>query len=194
MHGYKCRTRQLKQEVSGSRGSLSETLQTEIQIIWADTEQTTRLFHAFNARVNDAENRSKQNNLVFYGLPDTAASETSTTSKEKIIRLCSDHLDVPLEPQDIEQAHRVGRYSANRRCPLIVRLNHYKKKEMILSNGCKRKGTDPSISEDFSPAVFFSPAGNLFLLRKLNLCRFPCTSKLSSLVLRGTCSMTRRKQ
>ncbi|XP_049512298.1 uncharacterized protein LOC125940304 [Dermacentor silvarum] len=128
-------------------------MQIEIQTIRADTEQTARLVHALNARVDDAENRSRRNNLVFYGLPDTAASETSAASEEKILRLCSDHLNVPLEPQDIERAHRVSRYSANRPRPLIVRFNHYKKKEMVLSNGRKLKGTDLSMGEDFSPAV-----------------------------------------
>lgn len=128
-------------------------MQTEIHNIRADTELTARLVQALNAQVNNAENRSRRNNLVFYGLPDTTASETSAASEEKIIRLCSDHLNVPLEPQDIERAHRVDRYSANRQRPLIVKLNHYKKKELVLSNGRKLKGTDLSVGEEFSPAV-----------------------------------------
>ncbi|XP_050043438.2 uncharacterized protein [Dermacentor andersoni] len=128
-------------------------MQIEIQTIRTDTEQTAKLVHTLNARVDDAENRSRRNNLVFYGLPDTAASETSAASEEIILRLCSEHLNVPLEPQDIERAHRVGRHSANHPRPLIVRFNHYKKKEMVLSNGRKLKGTDLSMGEDFSPAV-----------------------------------------
>ncbi|XP_037561568.2 uncharacterized protein LOC119440760 [Dermacentor silvarum] len=118
-----------------------------------NSERTTQLVHKLDARVDDAENRSRRNNLIFYGLPDPSASEPSSESEKIILRHCSDHLKVSLDPKEIERAHRIGRYSPDRKRPIIVKFVFFKTKEAVLSNGRNFKGTDFSVAEDFSPAV-----------------------------------------
>ncbi|XP_077513342.1 uncharacterized protein LOC144124483 [Amblyomma americanum] len=105
------------------------------------------------ARLDDAENRSRRNNLLFYGLPDTNPTETYSLTEDLIIRHCSDHLDTQLSPNNIERAHRLGRHSKDRKGPIIVKFTSFKTKESILSKGSKIKGTDYSVGEDFSRRV-----------------------------------------
>lgn len=130
-----------------------DTLQSDLETARADTAQTSHMVLEMNARMDDAENRSRRNNLIFYGVPDPVPHETSVQSEEKIIKLCSDHLHVTLEPTDIERAHRLGHHTNGRCRPLIVKLTFFKTKEVILSNGRKLKGTVFSIGEDFSRPV-----------------------------------------
>ena len=118
------------------------SLQADMQSIRADSERTAQLIHKLEARVDDAENRSRRNNLVFYGLPDPSASEPSSDSEKIILNHCSDYLNVRLEPKEIERAHRIGRHSCNRKRPIIVKFVSYKTKEAVLSKGRNFKGTD----------------------------------------------------
>ncbi|XP_077564711.1 uncharacterized protein LOC144180202 [Haemaphysalis longicornis] len=105
------------------------------------------------SRVDDSENRSRRNNFIFYGIPDTTKTETFSYSEEIIIRHCSDTLKLTIPPSKIERAHRLGRFSEERNRPIIVKFQSSKTKELILSNGRKFKDTDFSVGEDFSPAV-----------------------------------------
>lgn len=45
------------------------SLRAEINSTKSDTTETTRQVFELEARLDDAENRSRRNNLVFYGLP-----------------------------------------------------------------------------------------------------------------------------
>lgn len=104
-------------------------------------------------RLDDLENRSRRNNLIFYGFPDTNPKETYAQSEQIIINHCLKSFGLTVGTQDIERAHRLGRYSTNRKRPIIVKLSSFKTKESILSNGPKLKGTNLSIGEDFTRPV-----------------------------------------
>ncbi|XP_077504954.1 uncharacterized protein LOC144114839 [Amblyomma americanum] len=129
------------------------TLRNDLEGIQATSAATSRLVGVLEARLDDAENRSRRNNLLFYGLPDTNPTETYSLTEDLIIRHCSDHLDTQLSPNDIERAHRLGRHSKDRKRPIIVKFTSFKTKESILSKGSKFKGTDYSVGEDFSRRV-----------------------------------------
>lgn len=103
--------------------------------------------------MDDAENQSRRNNLIFYGVPDTNPSETFAQSEEIVTQLCSQHLSINIDTKEIERAHRLGRHTAGRRRPIIVKFAYFKTKETILSNGSKFKGTEHSVGEDFSKTV-----------------------------------------
>ncbi|XP_042143950.1 uncharacterized protein LOC121834265, partial [Ixodes scapularis] len=139
-------------ELEGHYQSLA-TVRTELETTRADTAQTARQVCDLEACVDDAENRSRRNNMIFYGLPDPTASETFAQSEQRVIRLCFDLFNVTLDPKEIERTHRLGRYTANQCRPIIVKFAFFKTKEFILSNGPKLKGTNYSIGEDFSRPV-----------------------------------------
>lgn len=100
--------------------------------------------------MEDAENRSRRSNLIFYGIPDTSSNEFFARSAEIIIRHCSEYLNCTVKPDEIEGAHRLGRQIPGRNRPIIVKFSNFKTKDAILANARKLKGTADSIGEDFS--------------------------------------------
>ncbi|XP_049268747.1 uncharacterized protein LOC125757325 [Rhipicephalus sanguineus] len=129
------------------------TVQSELVTLQTSMAATSRHIETLEARFEDAENRSRRNNLLFHGLPDTNHSETFSESEGLIMNLCSEHLNIKIDPKEIERAHRLGRYKAGLQRPIIVRFTSFKTKEVILSNGKKLKGTTYAIRQDFSRSV-----------------------------------------
>ncbi|XP_077551219.1 uncharacterized protein LOC144164831 [Haemaphysalis longicornis] len=128
-------------------------IRADIAAIQADTTATTQLVSELEKRLDDAENRSRRNNLIFYNLPDTNAKETNIETEELIINHCLENLEIKIDPKEIDRSHRLGRHSPDRCRPIIVRFTFYKTKENTLSNAKKLKGTDFSIGEDYSLSV-----------------------------------------
>ncbi|XP_077494384.1 uncharacterized protein LOC144105045 [Amblyomma americanum] len=129
------------------------TLHSEIDALKTLNTELTCKVDKLEARMDDAENRSRRNNLIYYNIPDTNPTETYADSEETIIRHCSTQLGFAIEPNLMERAHRLGRRSTDRTRPIIVKFTSSKTKESILSLGNKLKGTNYSIGEDFSLPV-----------------------------------------
>ncbi|XP_037506544.1 uncharacterized protein LOC119382768 [Rhipicephalus sanguineus] len=130
-----------------------EPLRQQLGTVQTDTAETASRVCNLETRLDEAENRSRRNNLIFYGISDTNKSESFAQSEELVIRLCSEQLNFSLEPKEIERAHRLGRYCTGRNRPIIVKLSFFKTKEAILSNGRRFKNTPYSVGEDFSKKV-----------------------------------------
>ncbi|KAH6940907.1 hypothetical protein HPB50_010340 [Hyalomma asiaticum] len=65
------------------------------------------------SRLDDFEDRSRRENLIFFGIPD-AAAETWSQSEDKVREIVST-LGVQLPTDGISRAHRLGSY-ANKKC------------------------------------------------------------------------------
>ncbi|KAH9378173.1 hypothetical protein HPB48_013281 [Haemaphysalis longicornis] len=128
-------------------------LKADLEVIRTDTTETNGLVSEFEAKLDDAENRSRRNTLIFYNLPDPNPAETNAEAEGLIIRHCVEHLQVAIDPKEIDRAHRLGRHAANRPRPIIGKFTFHKTKETVLTNAPKLKGTDFSIGEDFSQSV-----------------------------------------
>ncbi|XP_077501283.1 uncharacterized protein LOC144112081 [Amblyomma americanum] len=128
-------------------------LRNDIEIMQSTTINQAKKIEELETRLDDAENQSRRNNLIFYGIPDPASAETWAESEKLVIDVCRNNLDITLEPNDIERAHRLGNHSADRTRPVIVKFLSHKTKDALLSNGRKLKDTNYSIGEDFSRTV-----------------------------------------
>ncbi|XP_070391007.1 uncharacterized protein [Dermacentor albipictus] len=124
----------LKADVNGSLAKLS----TEIKVL---TE-----------KCDDAENRLRRSNLLFCGIQDTKG-ETWLESQTKIVSFCSEQLGLSVSTDDLERAHRLGRYQQDKTRPIIVKYARFKDKSRILAVASKLKGTNFSIREDYSARV-----------------------------------------
>ncbi|XP_049268671.1 uncharacterized protein LOC119383916 [Rhipicephalus sanguineus] len=125
-------------------------LNTDIGSLRTTTEQITNRIVNLETRIDDSEDRSRRNNLVFFGIMD-AERETWAQSERLVIDVCQTNLGVTMQSRDIERAHRLGRFRQNKNRPIIVRLSNFKDKEEILSCARKLKDSGISISEDYSP-------------------------------------------
>lgn len=70
-----------------------------------------------NSRLNDLEDRSRRDNLLFYGVQDRPL-ETWAESEAHIRNLVSEHLNTALTDDAIARAHRLGAYVPNKTRPI----------------------------------------------------------------------------
>ncbi|XP_040076217.1 uncharacterized protein LOC120848305 [Ixodes scapularis] len=102
------------------------------------------------ARNDDMENRLRRNNLILYGLTESA-DETSESLLSNVSKIFSDKLII--DCPRIERCHRIGRKHDDRSRPVIMKLLDFREKMEVLKNSFKLKGSDIRISEDFSVHV-----------------------------------------
>lgn len=128
-----------------------------------------------NQWLNEFEDRSRRENLIFHGVVD-AAAETWAQSEEKVCSILNSALSLNLDSSDdrISRAHRLGRFVPNKSRPVIVRFSSCKLRETILSSKNKLKTSGVSVSEDFCKATrtvktklynFGKKSGELFTVR-----------------------------
>lgn len=87
-----------------------------------------------------------------FNVPDNP-SETWADSEKEVKKIVLDQMSINLVDSDIARAHRVGTLHRDKARPIIVKFANYKTKEKVLSAKTKLKGSDITISEDFSPAT-----------------------------------------
>ncbi|KAH9382068.1 hypothetical protein HPB48_016515 [Haemaphysalis longicornis] len=104
------------------------------------------------ARLDDAADRSRRDNLVFYGITDSK-SETWQDSEKKIIAFAAKKLQFDIPTGTIARAHRIGRFAPGRNRPIIVMFSANKIKELVFAKRSSLDDSDVHISLDFCPAT-----------------------------------------
>ncbi|XP_072143641.1 uncharacterized protein [Dermacentor andersoni] len=111
--------------------------------------QTTRL-DSLLMRVDELEDRSRRNNLIFHGIRDFR--ESWEQSESRIREALTGVID-SLPDTAIERAHRISHYTPNKCRPIVVKFTNTKIKDKVFSMRAQLKEKGISISEDFSPAT-----------------------------------------
>ncbi|KAH9372567.1 hypothetical protein HPB48_016475 [Haemaphysalis longicornis] len=70
-------------------------------------------------RCDDAENRLRRSNLLFFGLEDDEKEDWSA-SEEKIIKFCEEKLKLPTTSTQYERVHRLRKFSTEKSRPIIA--------------------------------------------------------------------------
>lgn len=136
-------------ETVEKRTSIIDNIQRELTATSQLTRQVQGDMLGLRARLDEAEDRSRRDNLVFFGIADNA-SETTQQTEETILSLFRQSLDLTLSGDNVARAHRIGRFSTNKVRPIIVKFSTYKTKEMVLSKRHMLKGSKVVMREDFS--------------------------------------------
>ncbi|XP_077497108.1 uncharacterized protein LOC144107795 [Amblyomma americanum] len=103
------------------------------------------------AKIDDLENRSRRSNVLFYGIDDPEKSETWEESERLVNVFCKEKLGLTVE--SVSRAHRVGRFSSEKKRPIIAKFFNEREVDTVMSRGYKLKNTNLSISRDYSEAV-----------------------------------------
>lgn len=131
--------------------SLKE-LRQEVRTTETSVLESLKRLSVVESRCEDAENRLRRSNLIFFGVRD-AENETWADSENLVLETCAQRLGVRLEGNCIERAHRIGHFNSRKIRPIIVKFTNTKHKETLLGVAHKLKDTGYSLSEDYSPAV-----------------------------------------
>lgn len=114
------------------------------------THELTSQNYELASRLDELEDRSRRNNLIFYGMPDT--KETWEETETKIVTELTSVLD-GFSPNEIERAHRLGSFSNGKVRPIIVKFSNFKTKDKFLGLRKELKEKDLTVGEDFSPST-----------------------------------------
>ena len=111
------------------------------------------------SKTQDLEDRSRRDNLVFFGIPE--CDEVTTENAEEVlisILKKQNFLAQTFNPETtayFERVHRIGprRKDAARPRPIIAKMTFYKDKEEILKNSSKFKNSPYNVAEHYSKAT-----------------------------------------
>ena len=149
-----------------------EKLNALVQEQQEQLDQEKRFRSAMNARLNDLEQYSRKNNLRIFGILDKDRKETSAKTEQLVLKLFKEKLGILwINANNIEIAHRTGRFVEGSNRPIIVKLTSRKVKNEVILNRKKLKGKNISIAEDLT-------IENVKRLRMLNSLEV-CTSSWS---------------
>ncbi|XP_050038876.1 uncharacterized protein [Dermacentor andersoni] len=127
-----------------------DNMSGELNGLRQTVEGATARHDSLEARVDDLEDRSRRDNLIFRGIPDSPESWDQSEARVKSALLCvADNWP----DNAIDRAHRIGPFVANKCRPIIVKFSNYKVKQKVLSARKKLKENSITMSEDFSPAT-----------------------------------------
>ena len=107
---------------------------------------------ALKEQVNNLENHSRRDNLLFYGFPEQKG-EKDYNCTGKVYDLLRYRVRIPawvLDSMLIVRCHRKGPYTPGKARPIIVKFHYFPCKQLILSHAWKLKGSNYFINEDFS--------------------------------------------
>nr|KAG5706780.1 hypothetical protein BaRGS_004115 [Batillaria attramentaria] len=130
----------LKEEVLNLKARNEELLQENLDL-------RDRL-HEMDSKIDDLENRSRRNNLLFYGI-SRPENETNEECEKAVQDFLTDKLELE-EPVSFDRVHRLGGRADS---PIIARCTFFKEKMTILGAKKKLQGSKLSVGEDFSPRV-----------------------------------------
>lgn len=126
------------------------TLKTEVDHMKSTIQKLETTVSHLLIKTDELENRSRRNNLVIYSIKEDG-KETEAELTDKIIKdIFSERLGITIN--GIERCHRIGRKSDRNR-PAIIKLQDYREKTAILKACPKLKGSEFSVSEDYSKRI-----------------------------------------
>ncbi|CAN7976977.1 unnamed protein product [Ixodes persulcatus] len=132
-----------------SKSSSSDLFQQDLSLLRQMTDSLIGENSRLRASQAELEDRSRRDNLLFYGLTD-AHSETWAQIEEKLLNAASTSLNFFISSKSIERAHGLGVFSDNKCRPVMVKILSLKLKQQILFSSAILKPSGITVSEDYS--------------------------------------------
>ena len=129
-----------------------KSLGGEVTRLKDDNCRMRRMVDKLQGKIDYLENQSRRQNLDIRNLPAQVEKESWADVEGLITGFINKELKIKLEGGDIERAHRVARNKAQVK-PIVVKFSTFKKKDEILRNSWRLKGSKVLIQEDFSERV-----------------------------------------
>lgn len=109
-------------------------------------EQHSKDILLTNFAIDALEQYTRRNNLRFFGLEELPSENVDNI----IIQLIKDKLNIDLNIIDIERAHRIGKKTATKTRPVIVKFASYRTRALVFHARKALKGLKIFIQEDLT--------------------------------------------
>lgn len=146
MTGINERLTTVEQKIAASEGCTEQDIASTVSV--AVRSETANLAR----RLDEIEDRSRRENLLFHGFPDVP-SESWSDSEKRVREVLSSTLNMQLSEESIARAHRLGKYQPNKCRSVIAKFSSFKVKDSIFAARSKLKVAGISVSEDFCIAT-----------------------------------------
>lgn len=149
--------KEINEKISKVEKGLSERLAEHEKKIISLEEENAKLkenLQKLELKQDDLENRSRRDNLIFYGIKeeDTEGVESWDECRNKVLEVIRGTMGLEnVREEDIARAHRLGHRRGKR--PIIAKFNHFGVKEKVLSSRKNLKNSNIFINEDYSLRV-----------------------------------------
>lgn len=127
-----------------------DTMTEELASVQKAVEELTDENNHVQSRLTELEDRSRRDNLIFHGVPDSR--ETWQETEAKLTNSISAILD-SFSSESFQRVHRLGNPSPTKCRPIVAKFTDFKTKEKVLSLRNQLKDKNISVSEDFSVAT-----------------------------------------
>ncbi|KAH9378549.1 hypothetical protein HPB48_021440 [Haemaphysalis longicornis] len=91
----------------------------------AHSSDISQQLAAITSRCEDAENRLRRSNLLFFGIEDDQ-KEKWAASELKVIKFCSEKLQISTNSAQFERVHRLGKYVEGKSRPIFPKRTFLK--------------------------------------------------------------------
>lgn len=114
--------------------------------------------NALQERLDDLEQYSRRNCIVFHGIPDNAQPELPTQLTDKVNKIATEHLGGEIPAKSIDRIHRLGQkpdVESNPRArvrnrPVIVKFTDYSTRDRVYRARSSLKGTGIYLHESLT--------------------------------------------
>ncbi len=86
---------------------------------------------------------SRRNCVLVTGIPESQGENTD----DIIMKLAADKLEVPMDEIELDRTHRIGKPNHEKPRPIVVKFTRHNKRQQIMRNRKKLKGTKIGIQE-----------------------------------------------
>jgi hypothetical protein len=133
---------QVKNDILENIFDFIKNLKDRINSICANE---TKIFE----KLSEIESDRRRKNLIIKGLNETEKNQKEL--EESVLAFINSKVQVPIETRDIDVVFRVGKKQnySNKKRHIIIKLTSERKKNEIMRNKIKLKGTDIYIDNDY---------------------------------------------
>lgn len=125
-----------------------QVLEENIDLLKQELSETKKERDNMRHKIDDLENRSRRNNIIFHGVSETEHEDCEL----KLCDTINEKLELSVDAGNFERVHRLGRPNRNGR-PLIALCSSYKIKMQILKAVKDTKPAGFFVNEDYSEPV-----------------------------------------
>ena len=146
-------TEKLKREAEKMKKSIEEDLNISFQMLEDGLNGKMALLDKTMEAHNNLEQYTRKNSVRLFGVKELDDGATSETAESRAIK---EHLQIELNEDEIEIAHRVGKYKPEGKLdckkarPVLIKFLSHKSKEKVMKQKRRFKGSDYWITEDLT--------------------------------------------
>ncbi|XP_033730300.1 uncharacterized protein LOC117319636 [Pecten maximus] len=131
-------------------GTENEDLKESVNVLEQRETDSEANIGDLENQLNDLEQHGRKNSIRISGLRDPSARESVEECVKNVVEFANTQLTVPLCPEDIDIAHRLGGFDTARKRSVIVKFTHRRKKQEIIRARRILRGSGFTVSEDLT--------------------------------------------